>query len=73
MKLLSSFTVIMRNITLEFSSFLELIAFTLVIDNSLFEANGTTLKCSLHESEIELARNGYAAQVIAMQDTCLQS
>jgi hypothetical protein len=73
MKLLSSFTVIMRNITLEFSSFLELIAFTLVIDNSLFEANGTTLKCSLWESEIELARNGYAAKVVAIQDGCLQS
>lgn len=73
MKLLSSFTVIMRKITLQFSSFLELIAFTLVIDNSLFEANGTTLKCSLLESEIELAKNGYAAEVIAIHDECLQS
>ncbi len=58
----------MRNITIEFNSFLELIDFTLVVDHSFFEANGNFLTGKLAEADIELAKSGYRATIILKHD-----
>ncbi len=58
----------MRNITLQFQSFIELIEFTLVVDHSFFEANGNVLIGTLSEADIELAKSGYTATVVSGQN-----
>ena len=56
----------MKEVTIQFSSILELIDFTLIIDANKFEVNKSKLllTCELSEREIELARNGFHATIL---------
>jgi hypothetical protein len=60
----------MKKVALQFPSIIELVDFTLAIDADKCTMNKMTLLliCELPEKEIELAKNGFKAHAVQLDD-----
>jgi hypothetical protein len=65
-----NFVLLMKLVTLQFPSILELIDFSLIIEGTMFEADRrqNTLTCELSVGDIELAKASYKALVVSTTD-----